>query len=752
MSVSAQTNKSPLLAVIVSIYVVLACLYSVVVPLFEASDELWHYPMVDYISNTAQLPVQDAAAQQAWRQEGSQPPLYYMLAAVINLPFETSNLEAIRRQNPHADIGLQRPDQNINMIVHRANLEAFPWQGATLAVHVVRLFSVILGAVTIIVTYRLGQALFPDQPVIAIGAALFNACLPMFLFVSGSVNNDNLSNLVGNLLTLMIVRLLLKRERIAYRTYAYLGIVTGIGLLAKLNIGFFIPIIAFSLFVIALRTRDWKPFVIGGVISGALTIAIAGWWYIRNVQLYGDPTGLNVFLDIVGRRAIPATLPQLWAERASFTQAFWGYFGGMNVPMPQWIYHVFDGIALFALASLLVGVIVRVTKRDFSRELLLPRAITVLWIAITFVSYLRWTAETPASQGRLMFGALSSILIWFTVGITWWLPRRAKAVTVSMVGLYFFGVALWAPFGVIAPAYARPDRIADRDAIAIFSDVDGRGIALQHAEILTPQVMPGEYVLINTEWHVARAVNRDWSLFVHLVSPDNVIIAQRDVYPAMGLIATSDLNTRFAWENPIAVFVPQNAYSPMTLTVKIGWYHLPTGERLRLDDDSELFTLGAVELDAPSSALSVPNPTFVNLGGQFALVGYTLSDLSPQVGGETTLTLYWQALQAITTDYTVFAHIIDPLTTTIFAGSDSQPVQGTRPTTTWQVGEIIEDVHFLNVSADAIPNIYELEIGAYTQTESGFTRLRVITADGGMANDYEYLTRVRIVPADDIQP
>ncbi len=103
-----------------------------------------------------------------------------------------------------------------------------------------------------------------------------------------------------------------------------IGVVAGAGLLAKLSIGLLIPLVALALLIVSLRLRDWRPLLIGGLISGGLTVAIAGWWYLRNAQLYGDPTGLNTFLEIVGRRAIPANAAQLWAERGSFTRGVLG--------------------------------------------------------------------------------------------------------------------------------------------------------------------------------------------------------------------------------------------------------------------------------------------------------------------------------------------------------------------------------------------------------------------------------------------
>ncbi len=745
-------------------YVVLASIYSVITPVFEASDELWHYPMVQYLATHGlALPPQTPGVATAWRQEGSQPPLYYLAAAAITAPIDTSDLNTIRRQNPHADIGVIRPDGNVNMIVHHADLEAFPWHGTTLAVHVARLFSILLGLGTVIVTYALGRALFPRRPEVALGAAAINACLPMFLFISGSVNNDNLSNLLGNLLLLLIV-LLLKAERLPRgRFYALIGVVAGASLLAKLSLGLLIPLVALALLIVALRFRSWRPLVIGGLISGGLTLPIAGWWYLRNAELYGDPTGLNTFLEIVGRRAIPANAAQLWAERSSFTRAFWGFFGGVNVAYPDALYLIFNLIGGIGIVGALGYIIYRLVRRVRQAKLAprhappwLPHIFTLVWIAITFVSYLRWTSETWASQGRLIFVALSPILVWIVLGLTWALPRRARSLLIGVMAAFFLVVAAATPFAVIAPAYALPAPAPPGTAQATFAATDGAdgsvggALDLLGAQVVSATVQPGDTVMINTDWQIAAPLRNDWSLFVHLVTPDGVIVGQRDVYPGGGTLATSDLAAGASWQNPVAVAVPLAAYAPETLTVEVGWYDLASGARLALADGSEIYTVGTVQLEPRVSDLDVPNPLSINFGGKIELVGYSLSDLTPKAGDSMTLTLYWRAIQPISADYVVFAHVIDPQTTTKYAGSDAMPVNWSAPTSTWQPGAIIEDAHPLDLSAETPPGIYEVEIGLYLNPGDGsFPRLRVVTPDGGMADDYAYLSRVRVLPRKD---
>ena len=748
-----MTHRRWLYAILAA-YLILATIYSVVTPIFEASDELWHYPMVKYVAdNDLSLPRPDPA--QPWRQEGGQPPLYYILAAVLTGGIDTSDMDVVRRINPHADIGVVRPDRNANMIVH-SDAEAFPWTGTTLAVHVARFFSVLLGMGTVLVTYALARAVFPEWPLVALGAAALNAFLPMFLFITGSVNNDNLSNLLGNLLTLLIVRLVQVTQTPRLRDYIFLGLVTGAGLLSKLNIGFLIPLVALALVVVSVRLRGWRPLLVGGLVSGALTIAVAGWWYLRNWQLYGDPTGLNAFLDTVGRRLITANAAQLWAERHSFTQAYWGFFGGVNVPLPDVVYLIFNVIGGLALLSAAIYLLVALARRQWSLARWLVVGIVLLWPVMTFVSYLRWTAETPASQGRLIFGALSAISLWMAVGLTWWLPRRWRPLTMGAVVGAFAVVAALTPFLVIAPMYATPANLGsvESEPVVVFREPDTDAeMTLLSAEVTSDVVRPGEYVFMDTRWALAEPLTRDWSLFIHLTTPEGVIISQRDVYPGGGTLATSDLPYSYIWENPIAVNVPRTAYAPMRLDVNLGWYHLPTGERLALADGTETVTVGSLRLEPNESSADVPNPVSVNFDNQIELIGYGLSDITPNAGDTVELTLYWRALGPISRDYTVFTHIIEPRSFTIHAGSDAWPASGNAPTSTWQVGAIIEDTHQLTVNPDTPPDIYELELGLYYQDEAGaFRRLRVVTADGGMADDYVYLTRVRTLPRVEATP
>jgi 4-amino-4-deoxy-L-arabinose transferase-like glycosyltransferase len=789
------------LALILAGFTVLATIYSIVTPLFEASDERWHYPMVKYVADHSfGLPVQRPGlsdAEAPWRQEGSQPPLYYMIGAAATFWIDTSDMPDIRRVNPHANIGEIWPDGNANMVVHDTAREGFPWSGTVLAMHIVRFLSILMGLGTVYVTYRLGRELFPGTPLIALGAAAFTAFNPMFLFVSAVINNDNLSTLLASLLLLLVARLLkyaggtgpspnadarmsgaassaptenysnyqflpCTKWRVGLHSYAVLGFVAGMGMLAKFQIGLMLPLIALALLIASIRARDWRPVVIGGAVSGGLTILIAGWWYWRNYHLYGDATGINIFLDIVGRRAVPADLHQLWTERETFMMSFWGFFGGVNVPMEKGVYTLFNLIAGLSLLGLLLGLLLWMWTRARQRSplsitpLALARLVAVIWPLIVFISLISWTRQTWASQGRLWFSAIAALSIWLAAGIAAWTPSPGFARTFNFgaAGVIFVGVALTAPFSTIRPAYT-----LDSDAVwpvetlqvsgylpACYREPGaGQDALCMVAQPLAGSLWPGDYLLISPTLTVKGNITRDWSIFVHLVSQDGIIEAQRDVYPGGGLIATSGALIGDTWNNLIAVKIPEGIYTPQNLDVYVGFYDLATRERMtivgadsRTDHAQNRFYLGQIQLDTPPG--SVPNPVNVNFGGEMTLLGYEISDRSLQPGETTAITLYWAARRDLETDAVISIQIIDPDHLTKAAQDDHPP---TPPAAEWVPGETVSETRGLTIAPDAAPGRYRLMVRVYPAGDPAHP-LRIRTEAGGQSEDFVWLSWVQV--------
>jgi hypothetical protein len=119
--------------------------------------------------------------------------------------------------------------------------------------------------------------------------------------------------------------------------------------------------------------------------------------------------------------------------------------------------------------------------------------------------------------------------------------------------------------------------------------------------------------------------------------------------------------------------------------------------------------------------LQVGGSPMAILGDEVALLAYRRE--GPLLhGAAVRLTLYWQSLRPMETDYTVFVHVVDA-EGTIWGQSDAMPVDGERPTSSWELGEIIEDEYDLKTDVEGPREGYVIELGMYVQSTG--ERLRV---------------------------
>ena len=117
-----------------------------------------------------------------------------------------------------------------------------------------------------------------------------------------------------------------------------------------------------------------------------------------------------------------------------------------------------------------------------------------------------------------------------------------------------------------------------------------------------------------------------------------------------------------------------------------------------------------------------------NFDGLIKLTGYDAS----QTGEFLVLTLFWEAIQAPSADYSVFAHIEGAFGGTgpagIWGQSDGTPACYRRPTKSWLPGDKIIDRHVIWPAPDAPAGNYSLIVGLY-QPDTG-ERLPVLDATG----------------------
>ena len=766
---------------LLAIFVILATIYSIAIPPFEASDELWHYPMVKYVADHWALPVQDPENVGPWRQEGSQPPLYYFIAALATFWIDTSDMARVRHLNPHADNGIATPDGNINLITHDPEAEGFPWHGTTLALHLIRFLSVLMGTATIFLTYRLSLELMPDKPDVALVAAAVNGFTPMFVFVSGAVNNDNLVIPLCSLALLLMVRLMrtaqdpqpamdfktsVVRE---IRRFTSLGVVVGLALLTKESAGGLVLLTFLTVAYVAWRERSlrgsssagWRTFVIGGLTTGAAALLIAGWSYWRNWRLYDDPLGQNVFIEILGQRDVPASLAQLWRERISFMRGYWGNFGGLNVPMPEWVYAALDGLLILTALGLVIALLSRLrpirtlAKRSATEVTLwLP---VLLWPLLVVALWITWATTTWSSQGRLVFSAISVWSLLLALGwrrLTHLLPKGLGAFPFVALPLFLFFISLVAPFAWIRPAYARPPALTDSQIAAISQRVDaaffhasGGQLKLLGYDAPIHTSYPGQAVPVTLYWEAIEPFHQDYTVFLHLVDAYDLLPAQRDAFPGMGTLSTQWLTPGQRWAERRILSLPETAFSPNQTVFEVGLYAYASGERLPAVDAAGQITgdhvrFGEVAILAPAG--DWPNPISIDFGGELELVGYDLDRRALRQSEKTSLTLYWRGQRAMATNYSITTQFVDGRGVKA-AQKDAWPLDGAAPTALWQPGVVMEERRELVILDGTPPGVYDVYVAVYPSDDPA--DLLVVTPPGGrLQTDHVVLTTMSVLP------
>ncbi len=123
-------------------------------------------------------------------------------------------------------------------------------------------------------------------------------------------------------------------------------------------------------------------------------------------------------------------------------------------------------------------------------------------------------------------------------------------------------------------------------------------------------------------------------------------------------------------------------------------------------------------------------PVGLHVGDVATLVGI---DVQPDVNaGTLAIILIWQAEAETDISYRVFVHLLDAAAQ-LAAQADGEPVNWTRPTTSWLPGEFLADAYLLPLPAATSLSGYQLAVGLYDPTTGA--RLPVLPADGSLPDD-----------------
>jgi hypothetical protein len=281
--------------------------------------------------------------------------------------------------------------------------------------------------------------------------------------------------------------------------------------------------------------------------------------------------------------------------------------------------------------------------------------------------------------------------------------RQGLALAAALLAL-LGALSLWiGPHTSLFRYRSAPDTTPARQKMqdATFGDQ----VALLGYDLDQRDVTEGDELHVRLYWQALRPLTRDYASYVQLIGgPHGQNFAASNHQHPGNLPAHSWPTGQYVIDDHYVHIPPGSPPVPMRL--QAGLYRQSTGERLGQVD---LPDRAYVHARQPASAAGMPASRATRFGDGIRLLGQ-----AAQIDREAaTVTLYWQADRPPGADYQVFLQLLDNDGRPV-AQADGSPMGGLYPTSLWQPGQIIADVHRVPVPpghavASAQVGLYRLD-------------------------------------------
>jgi hypothetical protein len=231
----------------------------------------------------------------------------------------------------------------------------------------------------------------------------------------------------------------------------------------------------------------------------------------------------------------------------------------------------------------------------------------------------------------------------------------------------------------------------------------GKSIRLGGYSLPAEPVSAGAVVQATFYLQSSQPIMGDLNVLVRLVDQRGDELLRSEGWPWGS--ATSTWAPGDVWPDGHRLTLPKQT-APGFYRVEMGFYDPATLENL-----GETATLDYLRVGPGATPISEPN-TLALFGGQIALRSAEMNLTSIAAGGSLTAKLVWQAQARVTTDYTLFAHLVG-VDQQPMAQQDQPPTAGFMPTRFWRAGDVVDDVVSMTLPATLLPGEYMLLIGLY---------------------------------------
>lgn len=706
----------------VGCFLVLGTLFTWYMPPFEGPDEAQHFAYVTWLAEGHGFPPQgEAAWETPIEQEASQPPFYYLMAALPAAVIELDAPPATYRPNPHFVAPLPRAEvDNDNRAIHYP-ADAAPLRGGWLAFYAGRFVTLAFGALLVIAVYGLAREVVPSAPPVAWAASLLVATTPQVLFIGSVVSNDIPAATLATL-TLWFLARLLRRGPGRGRALA-VGIAFGLAILTKAStLALALPLALGIGWFWASGRYDLRMTAATALWSGLSAFAVGGWWFVRSWFLYGSPLGLETHDVTPWAINDPTKLGAFGYRWLDTLRSYWIAFGWGTIRPPGWVYQLLFLLMLAAGLGLALAVWRwwRRPERQLDTRAVLLILLTLTLLLVSFMLEL-WMRRVQAPLGRLLFPAIGAFTLLLILG---WrnLHPRLPFLAVGFVGV----LSVLSPFLIIGPAFAYPKLLSPAEVEMLpehlgvrFGPATGEPVAeLLSVTPATDTHEIGAAVLpVRVCWRALAETDTNYTVLLHLIGPENRLVANRRSYPGLGRYPTSLWHSGDAFCDLMHVRVFDHQV-PRTLRylVEVALIDESTDRRLQVfaPDGRSLPGAFVDEVVIRKETETWPAPAGEE---PLQLLDYELPGRW-YAGREHSLWLQWGVAAPVDKNYQVFVHLRDRESGENVAQADGPPLAGWYPTSRWLAGEIVEEERTFPLPAELPPGRYRLVVGFY-ELETG---------------------------------
>jgi hypothetical protein len=580
------------LGAIVALFIALASLYNVVVPIWEAPEEALHVEYARFLAANRHLPEPRPFGIIPGGEYGGeyyQPPLYYALVAlaIAGGRLDTTP-EASWHRNPF--VTWKNHPAQWAYALHRED-EGFPYQGLALLVHVARGISTVLGGILVVGCWGVALAL-TRSPALALFAVAITATNPAVVYGSARVSNDIAAGAFATLALWASIHLCSHPRRMLMWTVVA-SLLAAAASLSKLNGMLVFPAVFIGIAFASARDESaasawgrWRArsglFAVASVFTAG---PVALWWglHARQYQhIVADQGGMGVANPI---GVILSSTPERFFEAVlEWFTTFWGDLGFQSdLPLPIWLY-ILLGLAMAIAATGLGAGLMSGRWRYLTGDWRLGAGLIAL-ATLVLVVYPTIARQSSATVGldanaRFTFPAQAIIGLLLALGWAWAVPRRwhRAAAPVLIAGLTTIAVAT--PFVHVNMTHfptipARTSLWPEAHPLPI--SYVGDEVTLVGTSPLPDVLTPGTSLPLSLYWRSLVDGPAEFVAFVQVLDARNERVAGVDQVPAEKTLPVGQW-TRYEYvRDERSLELPPNL-PPGVYRLRVGAYRFPGPE------------------------------------------------------------------------------------------------------------------------------------------------------------------------------